>query len=153
MAHVRTKTDYIVIHCSATPPSMKVDVKEIDRWHRLKGWLKIGYHFVITRDGVLQKGRDLDEIGAHVHNYNHKSVGICMVGGVREREGWPNETEPPAENNFTPEQWKVLEAIVTELHGLYPDAKIVGHRDLDSKKECPSFDVAGWLESLTPKVA
>ena len=41
---MRKKTDYIFIHCSATKPSMDVDAKEIDRWHRARGFLKIGYH-------------------------------------------------------------------------------------------------------------
>ena len=27
----------------------------------------------------------------------------------------------------------------------YPDARIVGHRDLDDKKFCPSFDVRKYL--------
>ena len=55
---MRKKTDYIFIHCSATKPSMDVDAKEIDRWHRARGFLKIGYHFVIKRDGTKEIGRE-----------------------------------------------------------------------------------------------
>ena len=43
----REQTKYIVIHCSATKPSMDIGAKEIDRWHRERGWLKIGYGKVI----------------------------------------------------------------------------------------------------------
>ena len=43
----RSKTNFIVIHCSLSKPSMKVDAKIIDRWHRERGWLKIGYAKVI----------------------------------------------------------------------------------------------------------
>ena len=39
----REETKYIVIHCSQTRPSQKIGAKEIDRWHRERGWLKIGY--------------------------------------------------------------------------------------------------------------
>ena len=55
----RKETEYIVIHCSATKASMNTDAKEIDRWHRQRGWRKIGYHWVIRRDGVVEEGRDL----------------------------------------------------------------------------------------------
>lgn len=140
---MRRRTEYIVIHCSATPPSMDVDVKDIDRWHRLKGWLKVGYHYVIKRDGTRQVGRKLEEVGAHVAGYNHKSVGVCMVGGM-------SEDMSHAQPNFTDEQWDVLKATVRELRDLYPEAIVVGHRDLDSKKECPSFDVTGWLNGTVP---
>jgi N-acetylmuramoyl-L-alanine amidase len=128
---------------------MNIGEREIDRWHRQKGWLMIGYHFVITRDGRLQKGRDINEIGAHVKGYNHKSVGVCMVGGYAEKQGWPGE-EWKSEDNFTPAQWSVLKLVVGDLLCQYPDAKVVGHRDLEPHKECPSFDVAAWMERASP---
>lgn len=147
MSDRRTKTEYIVIHCSDTPPKMvNVDVKEIDRWHKDRGFLQIGYHFVIKRDGVRERGRQIHEVGAHVQGYNHKSVGICLVGG-RASEG----TDP--EDNFTAEQWVTLHETLKELRAQYPGAKIVGHRDLDGKKNCPSFDVAEWLKGLPELVS
>ncbi len=115
-----------------------MDAKEIDRWHKERGFLKIGYHFVIQRDGTRERGRQLHEVGAHVAGFNHKSVGICLVGG-RASEG----TDP--EDNFTAEQWITLHLTLTELRQQYPHAKIVGHRDLDGQKNCPSFDVTDWL--------
>ena len=70
----RKDTDYIVIHCSATKPSMDhVDAKEIDRWHRQRGWRKIGYHWVIRRDGIVEEGRELGEVGAHARGFNWKT--------------------------------------------------------------------------------
>ena len=101
---MRQRTDYIIIHCSATPPNMDVNAKEIDRWHRQKGWLGIGYHYVIKRDGTREVGRKLSEAGAHCIAYNHKSVGICLVGGVDVAGG-------KAENNFTPEWISICEGL------------------------------------------
>ena len=49
------------------------------------------------------------------------------------------------ENNFTPAQFESLRTLLDKLKVDYPSAKIVGHRDLDPKKACPSFDVASWL--------
>ena len=163
---MRQRTDYIIIHCSATPPNMDVNAKEIDRWHRQKGWLGIGYHYVIKRDGTREVGRKLSEAGAHCIAYNHKSVGICLVGGVGSKcphcggivtsaGSWMvncpgcKQVEPgKAENNFTKEQFTTLRLTIGELTAQYKDAFVVGHRDLQSGKECPSFDVKTWLESV-----
>ena len=136
---MRKKTDYIVLHCSATRPSQDIDAKEIDRWHRSRGWLKIGYHFVITREGKQEVGRELMEIPAHAKGYNHKSVGICLVGGVTEDD----HTKP--ENNFTPEQWETLDVLLRVLTDRFPKATIIGHNEI-SKKDCPSFDVQEFLK-------
>ena len=136
---MRKKTDYIVLHCSATRPSQDIDAKEIDRWHRARGWLKIGYSFVITRGGKQEIGRELNEIGAHAKGYNHKSVGICLVGGVTEDD----HTKP--ENNFTPVQWETLDKLLRKLTDKFPKATIIGHNQI-SKKDCPSFDVQEYLK-------
>jgi N-acetylmuramoyl-L-alanine amidase len=137
---MREETKYIVIHCSQTRPSQKdVDAKWIDRIHRSNGWLKIGYARVLKRDGTWEQGREDDEVQAHVKGYNHCSIGICLVGGAKE-ENWKLE-----DDNFTGEQFESLKKELTRLILKYPDARIVGHRDLDNKKFCPSFDVRQYL--------
>jgi N-acetylmuramoyl-L-alanine amidase len=136
---MRQETKYIVIHCSQTRPSQKWGAKEIDRVHRERGWLKIGYGKVIKRDGTVEQGREDDEIQAHVQGYNHCSYGVCLIGGATE-EDW---TKP--EDNFTGEQWDSLKKVLTELIAKYPDAQIVGHYMLDEKKTCPNFNVRQYL--------
>ena len=137
----RKRTDYIIIHCAATRPSMDIGAKEIDLWHRRdKGYNGIGYHFVIRRNGKVEKGREQEEIGAHTFKYNDKSIGVCLVGGVTET----NVNIP--EDNFTPAQWASLKELVSVLKAAYHHADIVGHNNLDLQKACPSFDVGEWLD-------
>jgi N-acetylmuramoyl-L-alanine amidase len=137
---MREETKYIVIHCSQTRPSQSfVDAKWIDRLHRGNGWLKIGYAIVITRLGEIQRGREDNEVQAAVKGYNHTSFNLCLVGGAKE-ENWKE-----AEDNFTAEQWESLKKTLEELLIKYPDAQIVGHRDLDDSKFCPSFNVRTYL--------
>lgn len=138
---LRRFTDHIIIHCSATPPGMDIGVKEIDRWHRERGFLRIGYHFVIRRDGTVEKGRDIDEVGAHARPWNGNSVGICLVGGVAEGTKLP-------EANYTPAQWTALETLLRHVRAFYPRATIIGHRDVPGvSKACPSFDVRAWART------
>lgn len=136
--NVRKKTDLIVIHCADTYPDMDIGVKEIDRWHRARGFLMVGYHFVIRRDGSVETGRHVDEAGAHVAGANHRSVGICVVGGKSRDNDGP-------ENNFTEAQWNTLSLVVGEMLAKYPTAKVVGHNELNKGKACPTFDVQQWL--------
>jgi|TARA_R110000787_G_scaffold168199_1_gene281078 N-acetyl-anhydromuramyl-L-alanine amidase AmpD len=134
----RNKTDYIVIHCAATKASMDIGTNEITDWHvNGNGWRDIGYHKVIRRNGVIENGRDLRDSGAHAAGYNHKSVGVCLVGGMAD--------DNSAENNFTDQQWTALVALIKELKTEYPDADIIGHNEI-SQKECPSFNVQEWKE-------
>ena len=81
---------------------MNTDAAEIDRWHRERGWLKIGYHFVIKRDGTIEEGRHVDEVGAHAKGHNSTSVSVCMIGGVAE------DNVQEAENNFWIEFYSAL---------------------------------------------
>ena len=114
----RSKTNFIVIHCSLSKPSMKVDAKVIDRWHRERGWLKIGYAKVIKRDGVIEQGRLDDEYQAHAVEINDVSTSVCLVGGLSE----DNQNE----DNFTSEQWESLKKLLSEWVIKYPDARITG---------------------------
>ena len=136
----RDKTDYIVIHCSASA-NQNFGAADIDKWHRKNGWACIGYHYVIRRDGTVEEGREESVIGAHVADWNAVSLGICMVGGVSA------DDRTKAQNNFTKEQFASLKELLVDLKTRYPKAKIQGHRDFPKvAKACPSFDVAEWLK-------
>ena len=54
------KVEYIVIHCAATTEDKDIGAEEIRGWHLQRGWLDIGYHRVIRRDGTIENGRDLE---------------------------------------------------------------------------------------------
>lgn len=157
---MRRRTDYIVVHCSATGPSSDIGIDEIRDWHtRSKedggnGWSDVGYHAVIRRNGQLEFGRHFDVAGAHVKGQNYRSVGICMVGGL-DQEGQP-------ENNFTQPQFTSLKIVLAMMRRAYPSAVIVGHRDLSPDldgdgvvekhewvKDCPCFDVQKWVKGET----
>lgn len=139
----RVSTDYLVVHCSATGPNSDFSARDINQWHMKRGFVCIGYHFVIKRDGTLETGRRESEIGAHVQGFNHNSIGVCLVGGV--------DAQGKAEDNFTPAQWDTLRTLLQQLQARYSKAKILGHRDLTGDgpktwtKMCPSFDVRKWL--------
>lgn len=127
--------DFLIIHCSDTTETMDIGVTEIREWHVARGWIDVGYHYVIRRNGVIEKGRPERRPGAHVRGANEISLGICMVGG---KDG---------ENNFTTCQWASLRDLIVELKYCYPLAGVIGHRDVPGvTKLCPAFDVMAWYE-------
>lgn len=132
------KINLIVIHCADTYARMDIGVKEIREWHIQRGFSEIGYHYVIRRDGTIETGRDLQKAGAHAAGYNAFSIGICYVGG--------RSDDDSPEDNRTPEQKAALWDLIKELLSRFPDAKVVGHRDLPGvQKSCPCFSVAAEL--------
>lgn len=129
--------DLIVVHCSATPSVMNIGVEQIDQWHKDRGWRGCGYHFVIRRDGTIEKGRDVKDMGSHARGFNTSSIGICYAGGVDDN-GKP-------EDNRTEAQKASMKHLLDTLTMIFSDAEVVGHCDLPGvTKACPSFDVQKW---------
>lgn len=125
--------DKIIIHCTATPEGRNVTVEDIDRWHKKRGFNSIGYHYVITLDGKVHDGRDLEIAGAHCKGYNSKSIGICYVGGCDENM--------KSKDTRTVEQRESLRWLIDLLKKRYPNATIHGHNEF-APKDCPCFDVS-----------
>lgn len=137
------KIEQLVVHCSATEAGRDFHAADIDRWHRDRGFACIGYHFVIALDGTIEDcrrfGRSIDTPGAHVSGHNAYTIGICLIGGVR--DGKPDDT-------FTAAQYDSLFTLLTTLRKSYPLADILGHRDFRGvAKACPSFDVREWCKA------
>lgn len=134
------KIDKILVHCAATPEGKDFTVEDIDRWHKARGFKKIGYHFVIYNDGSVHEGRNIEEIGAHCTNHNSRSIGICYIGGVAKDGKTPKDTR-------TEPQKIALLKLLKELKVKYPKAEIYGHRDF-ANKACPSFDAKNEYKNI-----
>lgn len=148
----KRKINEIIIHCSATPEGRDFTVAQIKQSHLQRGFSDIGYHYVIYRDGTLHNGRDVDISGAHCSGHNSYSIGVCYIGGLENKPGVAVD-KLPIKDTRTEEQKKTLRELLIELKSLYPNAKIIGHRDTSPDKNkngiiepfewikgCPSFD-------------
>lgn len=76
----KIKPKTVTLHCTDTPDEQEFTAANIDAWHKQKGWKKIGYHYVIRKDGTIEKGRDDFEPGAHVKDHNTGNLGVVWVG-------------------------------------------------------------------------
>ena len=119
----------LIVHCSDSPQGRGDTVRDIDRWHKERGWSGVGYHYVILEDGTVQEGRDLWKAGAHAKGYNGY-VGVCLIG----------------KDSFTDEQMVSLEHLIRGMKFQFgfENDKILGHYDVSSKT-CPNMDVQQFV--------
>ena len=134
----------IIIHCTATKPLAHINVNDVRRWHRERGFNDIGYHYLVLVDGTVEVGRPLNETGAHCKGHNAHSIGICYVGGLNDK-GKPADTRTPA-------QRAALCNLLITLKRQYPNAIIYGHRDF-AAKACPCFDATAEYAYLSAEPA
>lgn len=117
------KPNKIILHHSLTDGGT---LESIRRYHiEHNGWKDIGYHYLITTDGRLHKGRDEKATGAHCLGENDTSIGICLVGNFDKYE--PKE-----------EQITSLNVLLHSLKQRLGITEIQGHNHY-SPKTCPGI--------------
>lgn len=132
----RNKTEMIVLHHAA---AKSCTAQQVHKWHINRGWLGIGYHYFISKDGEIFRGRPEDTVGAHVTGHNSKSIGICFEGD------YTTEAMPKA-------QLEAGKELVTYLKNKYKITKVKGHRDLMATScpgvKFPFFEIANAKQSV-----
>lgn len=118
---LRTKTEYIALH---HPANKNCTAEDIHRWHLANGWAGIGYHIFITKEGLIYEGRPLNTVGAQISGHNARGIGVCVEGNYDVEQQMPEA------------QYKAILEVLDYLKELYPDAELVGHRDI-AASACP----------------
>ena len=122
---------FLVVHCSDSEDGKTLTALDLHKMHLNFGWDGIGYHKIINRSGKIENGRPEYWVGAHVKGKNNISLGVCLIG----------------RHKFTIKQFISLEKVLRKWKFLYPNAKVVGHRDTgNTDKTCPNFDVETWIK-------
>lgn len=127
------KISKIVIHCTDSPDYMDIGFAVINQWHKERGWksssgISCGYHYIIRRNGEIERGRPDSEIGSHAYGVNSISLGIVWVGT----------------NNISPEQEESMTSLITELSNKYTVEieNVQGHNEaVDTDKTCPNLNM------------
>lgn len=135
----------IFVHCTAGPQTQTV--AEIQRyWKNVNKWKSPGYHYIIKPDGEIVPLQPEDKPSNGVAGYNSTSINVCYIGGV--------DKKGRAVDNRTDAQKESLIKILKDLKSRYPDAEILGHREIwgqdPSKwhKMCPCFPAKAEYEHI-----
>ena len=143
----------IVIHATETATDKDIGAIEINNIQSKLGHDGIGYHYVIRRDGRLQRGRPADRVGDHtsVNNHNNFSLGIVLVGGINVATGDTDALANRSASSFTREQYTTLERFCQAFYDKYPGGNVFGHNDLDILELDPYFNVLEYTETVFRK--
>ena len=138
----RRFTSAIVVHHAGMTRNEDMTLRAIHDLHLGNGWAGIGYHFIVHKDGTIDKARPIERIGAHAYAHNRYTVGICMTGNFD--IGVP-----------TPAQVFSTEMLVAALcyhYDIIPSRQtIFGHRDL-CDTACPGYNFYPRLPELIRNV-
>jgi len=134
----RSYTDMIVIHHTGSP-DMDASAEQIHGWHLGNGWSGIGYHYVIRKDGTIERGRPEWSIGSHAYGENSHTIGIHLSGDFE--QAYPTEDQI--------ESCAKLIADICDRYGISIDRDhIVGHGELMSTT-CPGTNLQALLDDNT----
>lgn len=141
----------IFVHCTAG--SQKQTVADLQAEFKRKGWKNPGYHYVIQADGTVKQLLGEQFVSNGVKGYNSTSVNVAYMGGI--------DADGKAVDNRTDAQKASLITLLKELKGRYPNAEILGHRDISPDKngngivdpwerikECPCFNAKDEYKDL-----
>jgi hypothetical protein len=139
----------MIIHATETYTNANIGSEEIHLRHNEAGHDGIQYHYVIRRDGRLQRGMPLDEVSSasDVLGHSLNCIDVVLVGGVNVPSEDENALENLSSQSFTQAQMKTLEAVLEAFYRRVPGGQVMGHNAIDLNTEDPYFDVIAFVEN------
>lgn len=126
--------DKIVVHCTAG--NQNNTAADVVKYHKQTlGWKVAGYHYIVEANGTVVHTLPIEQPSNGVAGHNSHIINVCYVGGVD-----TSKAGLPPIDNRTPAQKTALRGLLKQLKAKFPHAEIVGHRDFNPGKACPSFD-------------
>lgn len=138
----------VVIHWTGNyidQPHIGAD--DVHQWHLDRGWSGCGYHYIIKRDGTIQRGRPINIQGAHANNLGHNrySIGISHVAGYNCASGTSNPNRFISAESISDAQWKAQKDFLEVFYRVFPGGQVLGHNQTDTIKIDPGFDVDAYI--------
>lgn len=138
----REETNRIVIHHTGSGDDIDASAEQIHGWHKNGNkWAGIGYHFVVRKDGTIERGRPIWAMGAHAEGANYDSIGIHLSGDFTYAE--PTEIQI--------EKTAMLIANLCDEYDIPTDRNhILGHREVGNSS-CPGDRLFAKLDLISGK--
>ena len=139
----------IVVHATESYTNVNIGSEEIHIRHIEAGHDGIQYHYVIRRDGTLQRGMPTDtpSTASAILGHDKNCIDVVLVGGVNV----PSEADYPLLNlsasSFTQAQMKTLEAVCESFYLKVSGGQVMGHNAIDRNSQDPYFDVVSYVEN------
>ena len=138
----------VVVHWTGTYIDQDIGAEDVHSWHQARGWSGCGYHYVIRRDGTIERGRPINYTGAHAkaNGHNNQSIGVSFVGGYTVPSTGNGSNSPTGSSSFTAAQNVAFNRFMATFYKAFPGGQAFGHMDTDpSQKIDPGFSVANYV--------
>ena len=140
----------IVVHTSETFTNANLTGKQLTE---LTGSGTDSYHYIIKRDGSIERGVPIKSAGNHCPGHNSYSIGVCLVGGVSAASGDTRVEESKDASDITRSQYNSLYQIFRVFYTQYPGGQALGHSEVDNTEDDPGFEVRDYVYSTFNKVS
>ena len=139
----REDTDMIVIHHTGGT-DIDASAEQIDGWHKNQDWVGIGYHFVIRKNGTIERGRPEWAVGSHAYGENWHTLGIHLSGAMDKVQPTDAQIESCAH----------LVAYLCDEYEIPIDREhIVGHLEVNDDTSCPGENLFAKMDLIVSKAA
>ena len=141
--------DYLTVHHTSTPNNDSLSpaarMRQMQAFHiDTRGWCDFAYHFTVGIDGKVYQGRNPDETGAHVGNWNTGNVGVSVVGTFIDFS--PRQSQLDALTSIS--RWIVDRYAIPKSRN-----NIRGHKEWPghTSNDCPGL-LLPWLPTLVSRL-
>lgn len=140
-----------VVHWTATFADQDIGAVDVHDWHLKRGWSGCGYHYVIRRDGTIERGRPINFEGAHAkaNGHNNYSIGISLVGGYVGLGDERNNTTSTNFVGFEQAQINALDSFLKTFYRVWPGGQVWGHNETDpTNKIDPGVPMSLYIQKF-----
>lgn len=105
------------------------------------------YHYIIKKNGQIERGRPVDIEGEHANDHNKFSIGVTFIGGLNSYSTESRDKWIYGKESLTVSQYQALDMIVSAYYTIWPGCNVFGHNDLSEWAIDPGFDVSGYIKN------
>lgn len=142
----------LIVHWSETFYNQDIGANEIHSYNSREDD-GIPYHYVIRRDGTIQRGRPIDNAGGQLpNNHARYSIQLVIIGGINAPVGTPDPKKYLSKSSFTRKQMNTFDVFLEKAFLAWPGLQVLGHNDVDRSQKDPGFDVPDYVYNKFGKI-
>ena len=130
------------LHLSEQAKRLDGDLLALSRLGPTAG---LGFHYIIRKDGAIQRGRPLSLESDSMMGFVTNTVHVGFVAGYSVPFGTPNNELYLGAESITPAQWKAFDQFLEAWYRAYPGGEAIGRSEISSAHVGPGFDVSTYV--------
>lgn len=151
---VKREITEIVVHWTEhfldQPHAGAREVHEIANNLNLDG---CNYHYIIKKNGNLERGRPVEIEGQHTDGHDKFSIAIAFIGGMNCYSTQDPTTFEYGPESLTPIQYETFNYILTAFYKIWPGGQAFGHSEIDPDVfQDPGFSVEDYVKNKFSKI-